>query len=141
MGVIAPPSRKKLLYLKEYRNTKMKFPIYFYRILTFGQLQKNVITCPFQRVAKIIQNESFFCYLGFLSRTFTIHMAAGKGGGYLTPLYHFQPLHRCFGICRAITAESSNLLFSERKSLTTKLRALQTDHSKVTFAESGCYVQ
>ena len=61
----------------------MRFPIYFCRILTFGKLQKNVITCSFRGVVKIIQNESFFCYLGFLSQTFTIHMAAGKGGGYL----------------------------------------------------------
>ena len=60
----------------------------------------------------------------------------GKGEGiYLTPLYHFHPLHRHLDISRAITAESSPLhswqpdssrepLVSERKSLTTKLRAL-----------------
>ena len=62
----------------------MKFPIYFYLILTFDQLQKNVSTCPFRQVAKIIHSELyFFFYLGFLSRTFTIHMAAGEGAGYL----------------------------------------------------------
>ena len=34
----------------------------------------------------------------------------GKGEGiYLTPLYHFHPLHRHLDISRAITAESSPL--------------------------------
>ena len=34
----------------------------------------------------------------------------GKGDGiYLTPLYHFHPLHRHLDISRAITAESSPL--------------------------------
>ena len=48
----------------------------------------------------------------------------------LTCHYHFQPLHRHFGISQTITAESSSLhigsdtLVSECKSLTTKLRAL-----------------
>ena len=52
----------------------------------------------------------FFFYQGFLSRTFTIHGTAGKGEGiYLTPLYHFHPLHWHLGISRAITAESSPL--------------------------------
>ena len=43
----------------------MKFSIYFCLILTFGQLQKNVTTCPFRRVVKIIHNESFFFLSGF----------------------------------------------------------------------------
>ena len=52
----------------------------------------------------------FFFYLGFLSRTFTIHGTAGEGEGiYLTPLYHFHPLHRHLDISRTITAESSPL--------------------------------
>ena len=54
----------------------------------------------------------------------------------LTPDYHFQPLHRHLHLSRAINAESSPLhvgssrirtwkpFVSERKSLTTKLRAL-----------------
>ena len=52
----------------------------------------------------------FFFYLGFLSRTFTIHGTAGEGGGYLlTPLYHFHLLHRHLDISRAIAAGSSPL--------------------------------
>ena len=52
----------------------------------------------------------FFFYLGFLSRTFTIHGTAGEGGGYLlTPLYHFQPLHRHLDISRATNAGNSPL--------------------------------
>ena len=51
----------------------------------------------------------------------------GKGEGIsLTPHYHFHPLHRQLHISRAITAGSSPLRIarvSERKSLTTKLRA------------------
>ena len=34
-----------------------------------------------------------YFYLGFLSQTFTIHRAAGKGEA-ITPLYHLKPLHR-----------------------------------------------
>ena len=34
--------------------------------------------------------QRIFFYLGFLSRTFTIHRTAGKGGIYLTPLFYFQ---------------------------------------------------
>ena len=42
-----------------------------------------------QRFAKLIffaqikELSSFFLYLAFLSRTFTIHKTAGEGGGYL----------------------------------------------------------
>ena len=72
----------------------------------------------------------FFC-LGFLSRTFTIHRQQRRNAISLTPLYHFHPLHRHLDICRTITAESSpqqpslnrEPLVSERKLLTTKLRA------------------
>ena len=62
----------------------------------------------------------------------------GKGEGIsLTPHYHFHSLHGHLDISRAIAAESSPLhiagsrtrtgepLISERKSLTTKLRALE----------------
>ena len=53
---------------------------------------------------------NFFFYLGFLSRTFTIHGTAGKGGGYLfPPLYYFHPLHRHLDVRRPITAESAPL--------------------------------
>ena len=47
----------------------MKFPIYFYVILTFGQVQKNVTPCPFRWVAKIIHNESYFFSLSEFSFT------------------------------------------------------------------------
>ena len=62
----------------------------------------------------------------------------GKGEGIsLTPHYHFHSLHGHLDISRAIAAKSSPLhiagsrtrtgepLISERKSLTTKLRALE----------------
>ena len=49
--------------------------------------------------------DSFFFYLDFLSRTFTIHRTAGAI--YLTPVYHFHLLHRYLDISWAITAESS----------------------------------
>ena len=52
----------------------------------------------------------FFFYLGFLSRTLTIHSTAGEGEAIsLTPLYHFQPLHRHLDVSQEITAESSPL--------------------------------
>ena len=53
---------------------------------------------------------TLFFYLGFLSRTFTIHRTGQKGGGYfLTPFYYFRLLHRHLDISRAVTAVSSPL--------------------------------
>ena len=133
----------------------MKFFIYFCLILTFGQVQKNVTTCPCRRIAKIIHNESFFfSILVFFPEHSGFTWQQGKGEGiYLTPLYHFHPLHRHLDVSRVIiTAESSHLHIAsivarlepgtfESKSLTTKLHALHTDHLKITFVQSGCYVQ
>ena len=43
----------------------------------------------------LIEKGIFFVYLGFFSRTFTIHRTAGEGEGiYLATLYYFHPLHR-----------------------------------------------
>ena len=58
----------------------------------------------------LCRSKNFF-YLGFLSGIFTIHRTVeeGMGGIYLTPLYHFHPLHRHLDISQAITAESSPL--------------------------------
>ena len=89
---------------------------------------KNLLLTPF---AEFAQN-SFSFYLGFLSRTLTIHKTAGKWEAIsLILLHHFHLLHRLLDISQAITAESSPLhqassrvLVSERRSLTTKLRAL-----------------
>ena len=81
-------------------------------------------------------NQSFFFFSiwVFFHKHSRFTGKQGKGEGiYLTPLYHFHPLHRHLDISRAITAESSPLhiadsrtrtgkpLVSERKSLTTKL--------------------
>ena len=79
----------------------------------------------------------FFSCLGFLSRTFTTHGTAGEGGGYLfnssLPLSSASQTlrHQLGDYCRELTSAHSQqpdsnreLLVSERKSLTTKLRAL-----------------
>ena len=57
-------------------------------------------------------------------------------------LYNFHPLHRHLNISRAIPAESSPLhivnrepLVSERKSLTTKLRAQYVEKSLIYFTQ------
>ena len=88
----------------------------------------------------------FFFYLGFLSRTFTIHRTAGEGGGYLfnssLPLapasqtLRHKPRHYCRELTSAHNEQpdsNQEPLFSERKPLTTKLRAL-----KVTLAQERC---
>ena len=53
----------------------------------------------------------------------------GKGEGiYLTPLYHFHPLHRHLDISRAITAESSPLRIAGSRTRTGNLWFPSTSH-------------
>ena len=81
----------------------------------------------------------FFFYLGFLSRTFTIHRIAWEGGGYFfnssLPLRPASQTlrHQPSDYSRELTSAHSQQLDSNReplvsrhKSLTTKLRALIT---------------
>ena len=70
----------------------------------------------------LYDGEHFF-YLGFVSRTFTIHtQQQGKGEGiYLISLYYFHPLHRHLDISRAITAESSTLHIASSRTQTGNL--------------------
>ena len=64
----------------------------------------------------------FFFYLGFLSRTFTIHGTAGEGGGYLfNSSLPLPSLHRRLDISRAITAESSPLRIAGSRTRTGNL--------------------
>ena len=90
------------------------------------------------RLLNVLCKLIFFFHLGFIFHEhsrFTGHQGKVEGI-YLTPLYHFHPLHRHLDIIRAITAERSplhiassrtrarNLWYLEpgRKSLTTELR-------------------
>ena len=87
-----------------------------------------------------------FC-LDFLSQTLTIHKTAGEGRCFLTPLHHFFSIHRYLDLSWMMTAESSLLhiasrleaepLVSDRKLLTTKLRALNL--SIIVAPGSGSY--
>ena len=68
-----------------------------FTVWMFSQLFENV--CLFDKSVKSLRKynskhlstvarvlllmSQFFFYLGFLSRTFTIHKTAGEGGGYL----------------------------------------------------------
>ena len=78
----------------------------------------------------------FFSYLDFLSRTFTNHRTAGEGGGHFfnsslpLPPASQTLKHQSGYYCRELTSahrqkpdSNRELLVSERKSLTTKLRA------------------
>ena len=80
----------------------------------------------------------FFFYLGFLSRTFTNHRTAGKGGGHFfnsslsSPPASQTLRHYPGNYCRELTSaqilqptSNQEPLISERKSVTTKLRALK----------------
>ena len=77
---------------------------------------------------------SFFFYLSFVSRTFTNHWTAREGGGHsinssmplppaLQTLRHWPDDFR-----RELLDSNLEPLVSERKSLTTKLRALVIDN-------------
>ena len=93
--------------------------------------------------------EYLFCsYLDFLSRTFTIHGTASEGGGYLfnSPLPH-PPASQTLGhypgdYGRVLTSaynwqldSNRESLVSERKSVTTKLRAINTFIRNMEYVE------
>ena len=75
----------------------------------------NKYVTNFDYIDKILIVLSFFYFLFFSIWVFFHEHSRftgqqGKGEGiYLTPLYHFHPLHRHLDISRAITAESSPL--------------------------------
>ena len=88
--------------------------------------------------AMTIQKRFFFSIQVFLSRTFTNHRTAGKGGGhFLNSSLPLPPAsqtlrHQPGDCCRELTSAHSQQpdssrkpLVSESKSLTTKLRALK----------------
>ena len=57
-----------------------------------------------------VTSGTFFFYLGFLSQQFTTIGLTGKEKGiYLTPHYHFNPLHRYLDISQAVIVDSSPL--------------------------------
>ena len=75
-------------------------------------LLKSVLTCRKAEWSFFL----FFC-LGFLSRIFTIHRAAGEDG-----VHRFHPLHRDLDISRVIAAESSPLCIAGSRTRTGNLR-------------------
>ena len=87
-------------------------------VFTMRKISNKVITTLF-----LIPCILIFFHLGFFSRTFTIHRTAGEGGGdyFLSPLYHCRELTSAHSQQPDLNWES---LISERKSLTTKLHAL-----------------
>ena len=98
-------------------------------------------------------NFLFLFYLGFLSRTFTIHRTAGGAGGYLfnSSLPHpptsrtlrHQPGDYCRELISAHSQQPDSnreLLVSERQSLTTKLRALNQPKYPIQAARHLCSV-
>ena len=79
-----------------------------------------------------------FFNLGFLSHTFTIHRTVGEGEAiYLTPLYHFDLIHRRLDISRAIAAKSSPLHIARSRTWTANLWFPSVDwrrlHSSTDF--------
>ena len=119
---------------KQQKSSSYQSFLYNLDFNTLLQLKRNFLLVTRSLLLFTRYSLLFFFYLGFLSRIFMIYRTAGEGGANsLSPLYHFLPLHRHLEISRAITAESSPLhiassrtraqepLFSERKSLTTKL--------------------
>ena len=93
---------------------------------------------------RTIYAQRFFS-LSFLSRTFTIHGTAGKGGAYLfnsslpLPPASQRLRHQPGNYCRELTSAHSwqpdsnrEPLVSKRKSLTTKLHALKSTYRQST---------
>ena len=78
------------------------------RILTL--LEAKYCCILYARIVLFVQYSFFFSIWVFFHAHSRFTGQQGKGKGiYLTPLYHFHPLHRHLDISRAITAESSPL--------------------------------
>ena len=86
-----------------------------FSILQFTRLLDSIGLCWFSalcssKLARHIYYFIFFSTWVFFHEHSRFTGQQGKGEGiYLTPLYHFHPLHRHLDISRAITAESSPL--------------------------------
>ena len=80
----------------------------------------------------------FFFYLGFLSRTFTIHRTAGKGGGYLfnyslpLPAASQTLRHQAGDYCREITSVHSQQPDSNREPLVFERKSLTISYAQET---------
>ena len=84
------------------------------KFVRMGGIQKRKFSIWAEIILPFIWNQSacllvFSIWVFFHEHSrFTGHQGKGEGI-YLTPLYHFHPLHRHLDISRAITAESSPL--------------------------------
>ena len=98
--------RMFLKILLNHRKTSLQESFFKKRTLETWNCQKQRLEMLRK---KWFSKKGFFFYLGFLSRTFTNHRAAGEGEGISLPPHYFHTLHRHLDISRVITAESSPL--------------------------------
>ena len=87
----------------------------------FG-VAENIKSLLLNSMGKYIYIYFFFSIWVFFHEHSRFTGQQGKGEGiYLTPLYHFHPLHRHLDISRAITAESSPLRIAGSRTRTGNL--------------------
>ena len=89
---------------------------------SYGRLNAQKRSFPL----RVSSGKSGFCFFFSIGVFFHEHSRStgqqGKGEGiYLTPLYHFHPLHRHLDIGRAITAGSSPLRIAGSRTRTWNL--------------------
>ena len=86
-----------------------------------------------------VPSQTFYCkkfclYVFFLLQTFTIHRTAGEGRGcFLTPLYHFHPLHRHSDINQVITVGRSPLRIASSWTQTENLWLPSASHQTLNY--------
>ena len=94
------------------------FPIGTVKFMCFSVFSPQQVNC----FSTLSQSDVFFFYLGFLLQQFTNHRTAVEGGGhFLTPRYHFHPLHRQLDISQTITTKSSTLHIGSSQTRTRNL--------------------
>ena len=110
--------KKYYMRIQTSRETNHEIPIM--NLFLILMLKKPVFKCKIKTPFF-----SFFFYLFFFFFHEHSRFTGQQGKGediYLTPLYHFYPLHRHLDISRAVTAESSPLHIASSRTRTRNLR-------------------
>ena len=111
---------KRRILFKEFFESQLKY--FPFTWMFCNRTVNNRISQLHEGARRLVQIFFFFSIWVFFHEHSRFTGQQGKGEGiYLTPLYHFHPLHGHLDISRAVTAESSPLHIASSRALRTSL--------------------